>query len=977
MENHSSLGKENNGGGFHISKKIGYALTLIVVAAIVIVGLLVYYVGVMAVVSDDANCLATTVMDETTSKPTKEKVKDVRLPTHLKPLHYRVSLVPFIIPDNFTIKGSISITLEATVDGANNITVHSAETNVTHESVLVEELDNNGNKLGEISVQGHEYDKDREFYITKLNKVITKGNKYRMSMDFISHLNDNLKGFYRSNFKNEEGQTEYIAVTQFQPTDARRAFPCLDEPGLKAKYTVSLGRHKTMTSISNMPTTTTGEAMKGTDEYVWDHYQESVPMSTYLVAFVVSKFGYEPSPDTGNGVDFRIWARKSALDQIAYAKDIGSKILQYFETYFNVKYPLPKQDMIAIPDFAAGAMENWGLITYRETALLYKDKVSAAVNKQRIATVISHELAHQWFGNLVTPSWWTDLWLNEGFASYVEYLGVEAVQPQLKLLEQFVYQDMQDVLRIDALATSHPISIPVKHPDEINEIFDRISYAKGASIIRMMDHFMTEKSFRGGLTNYLKEFSFKAATQDDLWRYLTQQAHTDNTLPSDVSIKTIMDTWTLQMGFPVVSVTRNYDSNEATLVQKRFLLSAPLPSDTGDYKWWIPVTFTKPGGNFNKTYNKIWMKDSEKVKVISDLPERNEAAIFNVQQTGYYRVNYDEQNWKLIIKQLNEDHTKIHVINRAQIIDDALNLARVGLLKYELALEVTSYLNSETEYIPWAAALTGFRYLEEMLKRTSAYGDFKTYMRTLIDPLYKRLTYQMQPNDENLDIFLRTSAVAWACGLGHPDCKQETRSQYSEWMEMLDPDDASQNPINVNLKRSVYCQAISNGDESQWDFGWERYTKSNVATEKDMLLAGLSCTKQIWLLNRYLDMCLTKDSGIRKADGRTVISRIATNSVGRDLAFNFVRENWDTVVSYYGSASFALSSLMKFVLKNRNTPFELDEIKKFQEKNEATLTTAQREVKQAIENAEANIAWMSTNYDKISSWLSEKKKKKH
>lgn len=258
-----------------------------------------------------------------------------------------------------------------------------------------------------------------------------------------------------------------------------------------------------MTSISNMPIKEEGVAMDDTNDYVWDIYQESVPMPTYLVAFVVSKFGYEISPDTGNNVQFRIWARKDALDQIAYAKDVGPKMLAYFEDYFDVKYPLPKQDMIAIPDFSAGAMENWGLITYRETALLFKPGVSALSNKQRIATVISHELAHQWFGNLVTPSWWTDLWLNEGFASYVEYLGVEAVQPELKLLEQFVYLDLQSVFAIDVLESSHPISIPVGHPDEINEIFDRISYAKGASIIRMMDNFLSTDTFRRGLSNYL------------------------------------------------------------------------------------------------------------------------------------------------------------------------------------------------------------------------------------------------------------------------------------------------------------------------------------------------------------------------------------------------------------------------------------------------------------------------------------------
>ena len=246
--------------------------------------------------------------------------------------------------------------------------------------------------------------------------------------------------------------------------------------------------------------------------------------------------------------------------------------------------------MIAIPDFGAGAMENWGLITYREVYLLFKEGVSSAKNMERIAYVISHELAHQWFGNLVTPSWWTDLWLNEGFATYVGYLGVDAVQPELQYMEDFIISEFHDVLRLDVLQSSHPVSVPVGHPDEIGEIFDKISYGKGASIIRMMEHFLTKETFRRGLTNYLTKMKYKAAEQDDLWEHLTEQGHQvtlismsnpsnsfpifvsfkDGTLGSDMDVKTVMDTWTLQSGFPVVSVTRYYDENTASVSQNKF-----------------------------------------------------------------------------------------------------------------------------------------------------------------------------------------------------------------------------------------------------------------------------------------------------------------------------------------------------------------------------------------------------------------------
>ena len=314
-----------------------------------------------------------------------------------------------------------------------------------------------------------------------------------------------------------------------------------------------------------------------------------------------------------------------------------------------------------------------------------------------------------------------------------------------------------------------------------------------------------------------------------------------------------MDTWTLQMGFPVLTVHRNYDDNTATLKQDRFLISKSKDNpDKHDYMWWIPVTFTEAGGDFDNTKNDIWMSNKEKTKSISGLPNADQAVIFNIQETGYYRVNYDQKNWELIIKQLNEDHTKIHVINRAQIIDDAINLARSGMLSYEIALGVTSYLGEELEYIPWAAALSGMSYLSRMLKRSAAYGAYKKYMRNLVDPLYNRVGYRSEEGDQPLDVFLRKLAISWACSLGNMDCIDKTRADFRTWMDSLEPDSIDSNPIEVDLKSTVYCQAVENGDEKEWDFGWERYQKSNVATEKRDLLGALSCTKEIWLLNRHV-----------------------------------------------------------------------------------------------------------------------------
>ncbi|XP_023324912.1 aminopeptidase N [Eurytemora carolleeae] len=890
------------------------------------------------------------------------KVTDVRLPRHLVPESYRLKLIPFIVPDNFTIRGYVEIDMVCTEPGK-NITLHSADLEIQNRTVQVQQI--NGSAL---NVRSYDYDKDREFFVLNLGSMLEKGKRYTVKISFTAFLKDNLKGFYRSQYKDlVTGKDEFIAVTQFQATDARRSFPCFDEPALKAKFEVSLGRTRDMSSISNMPIRIEGEDMAEDTSYVWDHYMESVKMSTYLVAFVVSKFDNREETRSNN-VKFRIWSRSDAVDQTEYARDIGPKILEFFENYFQVPFPLPKQDMIAIPDFGAGAMENWGLITYRETALLYKDGVSAASNRERIAIVISHELAHQWFGNLVTPSWWSDLWLNEGFASYVEYLGVDAVKPELKLLEQFVVQDLQDVLRIDALESSHPISIPVKHPDEISEIFDRISYGKGASIIRMMDNFLTSKTFKQGLTNYLTELKFKAAEQDDLWRHLTQQGHRDGTLPSEVTIKEIMDTWTLQTGFPVLTVQRDYTDSTAIIKQERFLLSA---ESSDPATWWIPVTFTSPGpaGDFNNTYNNIWMAKGERSKSISGLPAADEPVIFNVQETGYYRVNYDEKNWEMIAKKLETDFRSIHVINRAQILDDALEMAKVGRLSYSIALKLTGYLDKETEYIPWYSALSGLSHINKMLKRTAAYGDFKRYMLRLLGPVYSRVGYSSKPTDTHLDILLRKIVVSWACSMDHPDCLNQAKSKFGDWMKTANPDSEGSNPIDVNLKSETYCHGISAGTEKEWDFAWNRYTSSNVASEKATLLSALTCTKEIWLLNRFLNMSLTPDSGVRKQDGAKVIGGIASNTVGRYLTFDFIREQWKTIQEYWGSASFTMPGIMQRALSGRNTEFELEELNEFKTKHINELATSRRAVDQAIEAAQVNIAWIQNNLQVVWDWL--------
>lgn len=329
--------------------------------------------------------------------------------------------------------------------------------------------------------------------------------------------------------------------------------------------------------------------------------------------------------------------------------------------------------------------------------------------------------------------WWTDLWLNEGFATYVASLGVEHLHPEWNSFQEESLVNTMDVFNFDALKSSHPVSVQIGNPSQISTIFDRISYEKGSSIIRMMHLFLGDEVFFGGVGNYLQKYKYNNAEQDNLWESLTEEAHKHETLDKTLSIKTIMDTWTKQTGYPIIIVTRNYNNNSAEIVQRRFLTDPTQPklTDNENPCWWVPLSFTTGEElDFNTTEPKAWLEcDVNGVAVakeLIDLPEPDEWILFNVQISGLYKVKYDEKNWNLLIEQLTgSEYGKIATLNRAELINDALDLAWSGEQNYAIALRLIGYLKQEKEYLPWRAALSTLSDVSRMLRRTPQYGLFK------------------------------------------------------------------------------------------------------------------------------------------------------------------------------------------------------------------------------------------------------------
>lgn len=962
-------------------------------------------------------CLFAAVLCGTIVNTDGKFLPDIRLPKSILPEHYSIGIIPDIHQGNADIEGFVHLDffVQSPTD---RIVMHAVNLTLNEESIVVNQLPSKAmeimqeNDVSKISSTGISekskmlkvlrpvsYDVEKEFAIIHLGSKLEENRRYRVSLNYSGSLAKNLKGFYGSEYLDRKSKTKkWVGVTQFEPTSARLAFPCLDEPAMKATFTMSIGRRTNYTSLSNMPLVKS-EPMSNKEGWFWDFYEKSVPMSTYLIACLVSEFSFRQArpvirkdsdnQSTQNVTDIRIWARADAIDQVDLAVKVTPNMLEFLEEYFQVSFPLPKIDLVGLPDFSSGAMENWGLVTYRETTLLVNPKSAAVRDEMNVERVIAHELAHQWFGNLVTMDWWNALWLNEGFATYVQRLVLDNVSPkyQYGTLQAL---DFLSVMDADGLESSHAISVDVAHPTQITEIFDAISYTKSAAVIRMMNDFLGEATFRQGITNYLNEKKYKNAQQDELWQFLSEQAHRDAVLPLNLDVKMIMDTWTLQMGFPVITIVRNYTDGYAFISQKRFLRGVtPITSsdeksravtnsvgskrtDFPTYRWWVPVSLTDSvAHDFNQSNTRpaVWLTPSELSATKFIGKNEDSWVIANILATGYYRVNYDERNWGLLDLQLKTDHQVIHPINRAYLIDDAFALAAAEILPYPTAFNLIEYLPNEDHHVPWTSAFRALNYIGRMFSYTKDHGRYKAFMRSLVVPSYIRIGNKFQADDSPLTKMLRISMTTQACSQEYRPCIRQAQLLFDEWMDSPDP--IGSNSIIPDLRSSTYCTAIKYGGQLEWDFAWRMSFNMTSAQDRDVILSALGCSRDPWILIRYLSFVLDPSSGIRKQDGRRVISAVASNPGGRRIAFQFVLNHFEEMFSYFGNPVRVLQMLSS-TTSSLNTPEELVKIQKLMESKVMLLQKAQTSANNIQSVVSANIKWMDKNFKNLNQWFDSK-----
>ncbi|XP_069093602.1 puromycin-sensitive aminopeptidase isoform X2 [Pleurodeles waltl] len=757
-----------------------------------------------------------------------------------------------------------------------------------------------------------------------------------------------MKGFYRSKYTTPSSEVRYAAVTQFESTDARRAFPCWDEPSIKATFDITLVVPKDKVALSNMNIL---ERKPYPDDatLVEVKFARSPVMSTYLLAFVVGEYDFVETKSS-DGVLVRVYTPIGKSEQGRFALEVAAKTLPFYKDYFNVPYPLPKIDLIAIADFAAGAMENWGLVTYRETALLIDPKNSCSSSRQWVALVVGHELAHQWFGNLVTMEWWTHLWLNEGFASWIEYLCVDHCFPEYDIWTQFVSADYTRAQELDALDNSHPIEVSVGHPSEVDEIFDAISYSKGASVIRMLHDYIGDEDFREGMHLYLTTFQHKNAATEDLWTCLEQA--------SGKPIANVMNTWTKQMGFPLIHVesVQHDEERVITLTQKKFCASGPYTGKEQP-QWMVPIsicTSEKP----NQAIEQVLMDKPQLTVVLKNIKPEQWVKL-NPGTVGFYRTQYSFAMLESLLPGIRD--LSLPPVDRLSLQNDLFSLARAGMISTVEVLKVMEAFVNEPNYTVWSDLSCNLGILSTLLAHTDYYEELQSFIRDLFTPIGLKLGWDPKPGEGHLDALLRGLVLGKLGKAGHKPTIEEARRRFKDHVD-------GKQVLPADLRSAVYVTVLKHGDSATLDIMLKLHKQGDMQEEKNRIERVLGAIPAPDLIQKVLVFALSED--VRPQDTVSVIGGVAGGSKqGRKAAWKFVKDNWDELHNRY-QGGFLISRLIKLSVDGFASDKIAAEIKAFFDSHPAP--SAERTIHQCCENILLNDLWLKRDAEPIHQYLQKR-----
>ncbi|MGK2958292.1 MAG: M1 family metallopeptidase [Acidimicrobiales bacterium] len=771
-----------------------------------------------------------------------------RLPRNVVPRRYELTLEPDL--NELTFQGNEIVTIEVTKP-TKEVVLNVAELTIDEAYLVASE----GERL-EVS---HVIDETLERLVLTTATTIEPGI-WKMHVRFKGELNDKLKGFYRSIFTDDEGTEHVIATTQMEPADARRAFPCWDEPDLKATFAITLVVPEALPAFSNGPEI---KSVPHDDGRKAVTFAETIAMSTYLVAFIVGPLVASEPVDV-DGVALRVIHVPGKSHLTPYALEVGAFSLRWFTEYYGIAYPETKCDLIAIPDFAAGAMENLGAITFRETALLVDPDAVTRLELERVADVVAHELAHMWFGDLVTMKWWNGLWLNEAFATFMELAAVDAFRPAWKRWVSFT-NERAAAFAVDSLASTRPIEFPVESPEDAEGMFDVLTYQKGGSVLRMLEQYLGTEQFRAGIRLYLSKHAYGNAETTDLWDAIEEA--------TGEPVRSIMDSWIFQGGYPLINVER--DGPIVTLSQQRFRF---LPDSDDKAEWKVPIMVKADGVS-----SRILL-DSKTATV--DVGNA-ELIIINAGGHGFYRTRYAPT---LLGPLAQNAQNVLTPVERAILVDDTWSAVLAGDAPAADFMELAKGFTHEMDRTVWATLASPLGAIERIVE-TGTRNRFHVFVRGLVNPALQSLGWEASPVEDELTRQLRGTLIA-TLGITGDDSNVQRQARIAHDTYLNNP--AS---IDPNVAAASLGVVASVGSLDDYEAFLDRYRTSPSPQESLRYLHALGGFPQTDLGERTLNMCLSSD--IRSQNAPFLVMALLANREVGPTAWEFVKEHWDAMCDRY------------------------------------------------------------------------------
>ncbi|MDB5176124.1 MAG: peptidase [Candidatus Saccharibacteria bacterium] len=852
-----------------------------------------------------------------------------RLFEHFQPDNYQLHLLPDA--DAMKFSGSVTITGKKIGRPSERITFHQKGLKITAATIVKQ--DKKGNQEFTVS----RINNQASFDEVRLHagQQLYPGN-YVITMEFEGVITKPMHGIYPCFFK-QDGVEKKLIATQFESHHSREAFPCIDEPEAKATFDLTLTSPVGLTAIANTPVATQVEQ----DGALVTSFETTPKMSTYLLAFIYGEMRYLEAT-TSNGVLVRTYATPDNVQHTQHALNVAVKVLEFFDDYFGIAYPLPKLDMAALPDFSAGAMENWGLVTYREVAMLLDENHGTIESRQYIAVVVAHELSHQWFGNLVTMKWWDDLWLNESFANLMEYRAVDAIYPEWHIWEHFISQEMGAAKRRDSLEDVQSIQTKVNHPDEISSIFDpSIVYAKGGTVLHMLMHYIGEEAFRTGLKAYFQQHRYGNTQAADLWSAFSASSGQD--------IADFMDKWVTTSGYPIVSIDWKPGSKTASLTQKRFL-SDPNATPDARAPWQVPLAATLP------IADPLLSNLSQTITVATSA---NKALLLNHDGHSYYLPHYQQaEHLSQITTAISNG--QVDTIDRLLLLDNYTMLQRGGYASLTELLDLlTAYEGEQSESV-WGTIVLPIAETRKLIEGDEvSEAKLEALIASLTAPLVETLGWDDAPDESAETLRLRGLVISLAAGAKVPAVLEEGQRRFADFTQ---PGDLSPSTRSV-----VYFIGARHGSAADFDKLLALHNASTSADDRDELAGALTSAKDPARYEGVIAMLTGND--IRRQDLMHWFVYLLRNRYSRTAAWEWLTSHWDWIEAEYSSDK-SYSYFARYGGSIFSHPAELAKFQTFFGPKKSVVAL-NRDIALGEQEIASRIAWRERNEAPVKAWLAK------